>query len=84
MTDYLEIVDRLVVLLKMMVHDSVSVSATVIPDNVGAYTIRFSVPQNEIERVSGIEERTMRSLRVIANAMGEKSESRFNLDTSWR
>jgi hypothetical protein len=57
MTDALEIVDRLVVLLKMMVHDSVSVSvsATVIPDNVGAYTIRFSVPQDEIERVSGIE-----------------------------
>jgi hypothetical protein len=54
MTDALEIVDRLVVLLKMMVHDSVS--ATVIPDNVGAYTIRFSVPQDEIERVSGIEE----------------------------
>jgi hypothetical protein len=55
MTDALEIADRLVVLLKMMVNDPVSISAALIPDNIGNYTIRFSVPKNEIERVSGIE-----------------------------
>jgi hypothetical protein len=48
MTDALEIADRLVVLLKMMVNDPVAVSATVSPDSIGAYTIKFSLPQNEI------------------------------------
>ena len=84
MTDAIKIAERLVALLKMMVLDPASVSATVTPNTFGAFTIRFLVPRNEIEKVSGIEERNMRYLRVIANAMGEKSESRFNLHLVWR
>jgi uncharacterized protein len=80
MNEAQKIADTFLAVVRLMVDQPDHMSAKVVPDSTGGYTIEISGPSSEMGKLIGKYGHTARSLRSIASAMAMTAKIKISLD----